>query len=160
MSFDPILSAPLPVQLHVYAALATVFLGPISIYRRTRDRLHKAMGYIWAGCLVVAALSSFFINERTIVGPFGPIHVLSVLVLYWLYQALRDARAGKVTTHKAHMKNLYWWAVGIPGILTLMPGRRLNEALFGSSPEFGLIAVAAGAAVLVTRWWRLRAAAA
>jgi len=37
-------------------ALITLFLGPIALYRRTRDRAHKVVGYVWMVAMLTAAV--------------------------------------------------------------------------------------------------------
>ncbi|MEM1399241.1 MAG: DUF2306 domain-containing protein [Pseudomonadota bacterium] len=161
MSLNPILpvllpDAPLAVRVHLWSAMLAVVLGPIAIYRRRWDNIHRTAGYAWVILMVVVSLSSFFIQGLAMVGPFGPIHILSVLVLIGLYKGVRDARAGSIAAHKEQMQSLYWTAMGFAGLLTLLPGRRLNKALFGDQPELGLIVVGIGTVALAARWWFAR----
>lgn len=153
MTLDPILTAPPAIQIHVFAAIPATLLGPFVIYRKRRDLLHKSLGYAWVVTMAVMALSSFFIFGWRIIGPFGPIHLISIFVLQGLISGLIDARAARITEHKATMQGVYWWGIGFAGLLTLMPGRRLNEALFASHPETGYWVIAAGLLLLIARWW-------
>jgi uncharacterized membrane protein len=106
--------------------------------------------------MAVMALSSFFISGWRVIGPFGPIHLISIFVLQGLISGLSDARAARIAAHKATMQSIYWWGIGLAGLLTLMPGRRLNDALFGTHPETGYLVVAAGLLLLTARWWSAR----
>jgi uncharacterized membrane protein len=137
--------------LHLMAALVALGLGPFAIYRRRRDRLHRGLGHGWVAAMALTALSSFGLPAALmpIALGFGAIHLLSVWVLVQLSLGVRDARAGRIPAHRARMVGLYWQALGVAGLLTLLPGRMLNAALFGARPEIGLWVVAAlGAALL------------
>jgi hypothetical protein len=54
------------------------------------------------------------------------------------------------------MRGLYWQALGIAGLFTLMPGRAINRALFPATPDAGWIVIAAGGAGLLAVWLRGR----
>ena len=45
MSFDPLLTAPFQIQLHVGFAVIAIVLGPIALFRTRRDRIHRITGY-------------------------------------------------------------------------------------------------------------------
>lgn len=153
MTLDPIFQAPLPVQIHVFSVIPAMLLGPVAIYRKRRDLVHKTVGYLWVASMATTALSSFFIYGWRVIGPFGPIHVISALVLHSLYMAVRDARGGRTEQHKARMLGTYWWGIGIAGLLTLTPGRRLNRVFFGDNPEVGYWVIGTGLLILAARWW-------
>ena len=116
-------------------------------------------GYFWVTNVAIAALSSFFITGLGIIGPFSPIHGLSVFALWGLCSGLRQARAGRVTAHRAAMASIYWWAIGLAGLLTLLPGRRINHVLFGENQFLGhwVIGATLGAAML-SYWFKRRRA--
>ncbi|MFP4450126.1 MAG: DUF2306 domain-containing protein, partial [Rhodosalinus sp.] len=76
MAFDVLTATPLIVQLHLAAALPALLLGPVALYRRRRDRLHKTFGYLWVASILGLAVSGLFIrSEIALLGPFGPIHL-------------------------------------------------------------------------------------
>ena len=50
-------------------------------------------------------------------GPFGPIHLLSIYVLYLLARALAAIRHGDSRRHGAIMRDLVWWGLVLPGLL-------------------------------------------
>ena len=68
----PLIDSPFAVQLHVGAAMLAILLLPLTLFRRRRDGLHKAAGYLWVTAMVTAALSSFFITGLQMIGPFQP----------------------------------------------------------------------------------------
>ena len=64
MTLDPILSAPLLIQLRVAAALPALLPGPFALFRNRRDRWHKRPGYDRTVSMLVLAVSGFFIPAR------------------------------------------------------------------------------------------------
>lgn len=154
----PLLDAPLDVQVHVAAAAVAVLLGPVVLLRPRRDGLHRALGRVWIGAMAVLALSSFALESRwALIGPFGPIHLLSVLALVSLVQGLRAAMQRRIVAHRAIMQSLYVWALGVTGVFTLLPGRTMHHVVFGADNPAGFGLVALGAAVVaMTLWWRAR----
>ena len=88
MTFEPILNAPIYILIHASAAMIALLMGPFVILRNRRDRLHKIVGYIWVVVMACAAISSFWIMEFRLIGPFSPIHGLSIYVLWSLYRGV------------------------------------------------------------------------
>ena len=142
MNLEPLLQASPVIQIHVASAIVAMFLGPLSIFRRRRDRLHKITGYIWISVMLVAATSALFIAELRLVGRFSPIHLLTPLVYWSIWRAISFVRAGNIADHSRTMKSLYVQALGIAGLFTLMPGRIMSDVLFASSPWLGFAVVA------------------
>jgi uncharacterized membrane protein len=154
MSLDPILSAAPVIQIHASAALLALLLGPVALYRRRRDRLHKITGYLWVLAMAVTALSSFGIWSFALIGPFSPIHLLAVLALWSLWQGMRQILAGRVAAHAQTMRSLYWRGLIIAGLFNFMPGRVVNRTLFAQGGWQGWIVIAPGLALIL--WDGLR----
>lgn len=150
MFLTPILTASPIIQIHLIAALLAAGLGPFALYRRKRDRLHRRLGYAWVAAMTALALSSFWIEATLlpIVGPFGAIHLFSVMVLVSLLRGVCAARAGRVSAHSTIMRDLYRQAMAIAVLLTLAPGRLLNRTLFGEASGLGWVAIALGLGVI------------
>lgn len=142
MSLDPILTAPLAVQMHVGFVLVAICLGPAVFARKSRDRWHRRMGRVWVIAMAMTALTSFWISDAAMIGPFGPIHLLSVLTLGGLWTAVVAIRAGHVAVHMTTMKALYFWAIGVAGLFTFLPGRRMNEVFFANNAVVGFVVMA------------------
>ena len=149
MTFEPLISAPLTIQIHVAAALGALLLGPIAILRKSRDRLHKTAGYLWIMSLVATAISSFWISGMPVLGPFGPIHILSVFTLWGVADALRAAWQGRIAAHRAGMTMLYIYALCLTAMFTLLPGRLMNRVIFDGAGGWGLIGLIVGIAAVV-----------
>lgn len=142
MTLDPLLFAPASVQIHVIGALCAIVLGPVALWRRSRDRWHRRLGYAWVIAMAVTALSSFAISQSPIVGPFGVIHILSALTVLGLIQGVNAARRGRIAEHRGTMRSLYFWAMGVAGLFTFLPGRRINAVFFAKAPVAGFVAMA------------------
>ena len=142
MTLAPFLDASFAIQLHICAALLAVILGPLALWRRSRDRWHKRLGYAWVVAMLVTALSSFGISEAAMIGPFSPIHALSFLTLWGLWYGVNAARQRRVVDHQKGMRSLYFWALGVAGLFTFLPGRRMNTIFFADAPLQGFILMA------------------
>ena len=151
----PLMDAAPVVQIHAVSALLALVLGPVALFRRRRDRGHRVVGYTWIAAMAVTALSSFWINGMALIGPFGPIHLLSVLTLVTLTLGLRAARQRRIAAHRQMMQALYLWALGVAGLFTLLPGRVMHRVVFGADSPLGF-AVLALAVLGALALWRGR----
>ena len=155
MSFDPILNAPLPVQIHAVTAVMALLIGPLALYRRRRDLAHKLFGYLWVLSMSAAALSSFLIHSLPMIGPFSPIHGLAILALWSVARGVAQACAGKFHRHAATFRSLYWHGLIIAGLLNFLPGRISNRMVFGINGDAGSAIVGLGLASIFAAWvWR------
>ena len=152
MTLTPLFDASLQIQIHVCAALVSVFLGPFVLLRKRRDRVHKVMGYVWVVAMAVVALSSFAISEFAVIGPFSPIHGLAVLTLWSLWAGVRHAVQGRIAAHRIVFRNLYWYGLLVAGTLNFLPGRRMNEVVFGGQDTLGLWLIAAVGCAVALRF--------
>ncbi|MEJ6392183.1 DUF2306 domain-containing protein [Gymnodinialimonas sp. 2305UL16-5] len=162
MTLDPILHTDPAIQIHLGAASLAIAIGPVALYRKRRDVWHRSLGRVWVGAMALLAISGFFIPARLlpVLGPFGPIHLFSIWALYALTTGMLAILRRDVATHQAIMRTLYWQALGVAGLLTLLPGRRLNAVVFGDAQELGIWVIGTiGLAVLALRIWRRKQAA-
>ena len=151
----PLLDAAPLVQLHAAGALLSLALGPLVLFRRSRDRWHRIGGYVWIAVMVTTALSSFGIHGFAMVGPFGPIHLLSGFTLVMLALGLRAAIQRRIEAHRRMMQGLYLWSLGVAGLFTLLPGRVMHRVVFGSDTPLGF-AVLTALALLIGVGFRWR----
>jgi uncharacterized membrane protein len=158
MTAADLAALPLAVHLHLWPALGALVLGPFALNRRRRDIWHKGAGYLWVGLMALTATSAFWIEAAVLpIGlGLGPIHALSVLVLYGLWRGVLAARAGDVAAHSGWMRALYWQALIIAGSFTLLPGRTLNMLLFPERPMLGVVVILGVGVGLAMRFLRLR----
>ncbi|TIU53249.1 MAG: DUF2306 domain-containing protein [Mesorhizobium sp.] len=125
------LSAPPPIPWHAFAALAALAIGGAQLALPQGTPSHRVMGYAWAALMLVIAVSSFWIQQIRLIGPFSPIHLLSILVLVTAPLAVWYAHTHRVAAHRGAMIKLYVFALIGAGIFTLLPGRIMHTVVFG-----------------------------
>ena len=151
MTLQPFIDAGWVIQIHAVSATIALGLGPLAIYRRKRDLVHKVSGYIWVVAMAVTALSSFWIHDFAIVWILSPIHALSVLALWSLYIGMRHILQGRVAQHRAVFRSLYWNGVLIAGLFNFLPGRVVNRIFFDEYRTAGVYVIMIGATLLGLR---------
>jgi uncharacterized membrane protein len=131
MSLGPLLSAPPPIPWHAFAAFAALAIGGAQLALPKGNVRHRVLGYAWVALMLVIAISSFWIQQIRLVGPFSPIHLLSILVLVTVPLAVWHARNHRVAKHRKVMISLYFFALIGAGVFTLLPGRIMHAVVFG-----------------------------
>ena len=131
MSLGPLLSAPPPIPWHAFAALAALVIGGAQLALPKGTTRHRVVGYAWAALMLGIAISSFWIQQIRLIGPFSPIHILSILVLITVPLAVWHAHRHRVTKHRKVMISLYVFALIGAGVFTLLPGRIMHAVVFG-----------------------------
>lgn len=131
MSLAPLLDAAPAIPLHAFAATAAFFLGVIQLAAPQGTLPHRALGWLWVALMLVVALSSFWIHEIRLVGPWSPIHLLSIFALAMLALGVMAARTRNVRRHKITMISIFFGALVIAGLFTFMPGRIMHTVIFG-----------------------------
>ncbi len=157
MTLDPILNASVEILIHLVFATVAIFAGPFALFRTRRDRVHKVLGYIWFSAMTGLAISGLVIHsEFPLIWYFGPIHLLSFLALWGVFEGIRFARQGNIAAHQATMKSLWYGAIGVTGLLTFLPGRTLNRVLFGEPSLAGFAVIAVGLVALLALYLHQR----
>lgn len=146
MTLTPLLTAAPVIQFHVVCALTALILGPFALYGR-KSRSHKIVGYVWVTAMVGLAVSSFFIHSFPVLGPFSPIHLLSLFALWSIFEAMRHVFAGRIALHRLVMRNLYWYGLIVAGLFNFLPDRTINRTLFPGTPEAGWVVMGLGGAI-------------
>lgn len=131
MTLDPLLSASPTIIAHTLAALAALVLGAMQLARPKGTAMHRSLGVIWVLLMLVVAASSFWIHTMQVIGPFSPIHILSVIVLISAPLGLYYAQTGQITAHCRTMQQLFAIALIGAGLFTLWPGRIMHQVIFG-----------------------------
>ncbi|AHY50364.1 DUF2306 domain-containing protein [Bradyrhizobium japonicum] len=132
MSVAPLLEAAPAIPLHAFAAMAAFVLGLVQFAAPKGTLPHRTIGWIWVGLMAVVAASSFWIHQIRLVGPFSPIHLLSIFTLVMLPLAVWRARTHRVADHRRVMIMTFVGALVIAGLFTLMPGRIMHRVIFGA----------------------------
>ncbi|MGQ2902353.1 MAG: DUF2306 domain-containing protein [Neoaquamicrobium sediminum] len=155
MTLAPLQNASFAIQIHVAIAVLAFLLGGLVLFRTKGDKAHRMAGKIWVVLMLVVAITSFFIHTIRLVGPWSPIHLLSIITLWSLYSGIRAARRKRILEHRRTMQSLYLGALVIAGGFSFLPGRIMHEVFFdGPHPWMGMSLAAAIAAVVLWLAWR------
>jgi uncharacterized membrane protein len=131
VSLAPLLNASPVIQVHAFSAMAAFGLGIVQLSAPKGTLPHRTIGWIWVVLLTVIAVSSFWIHELKIFGPFSPIHLLSIFTLVTLPLAVMHARRHRVQKHRNAMIAIFTGALVIAGLFTFVPGRIMYAVAFG-----------------------------
>ena len=118
---------PMPVLLHLTAALSALILGFVMLARRKGTASHKVLGRVWVALMLTVAISSLWMPRFL---HLTWIHLFTLLTLVSIPLALYRIRTGNVEGHAAAMKGLFIGGLVIAGIFTLVPGRLLGNLLW------------------------------
>ena len=118
-----------PIPLHAIMAIVAVILGGIQLSMKKGGSIHKLLGRIWVGLMLIVAISSFFIHEIKLWGAYSPLHLLSLWTIFILGVGIYYARARNIKRHKQTMIALYFFALIVAGFFTLIPGRIMHQIL-------------------------------
>jgi uncharacterized membrane protein len=128
MSLVPLLDAPPAIPLHAFAAFA---LGIVQFAAPKGTLPHRTVGWIWVGLMVTVAASSFWIHQIRLLGPWSPIHLLSIFTLLVVPLAVWRARRHDVKGHRRIMILTFAGALVVAGLFTVLPGRIMHSVIFG-----------------------------
>jgi uncharacterized membrane protein len=131
MSLAPLLDAAPAIPFHAFAAMAAFVLGIVQFAAPKGTLPHRTIGWIWVLLMAAVAISSFWIHQIRLVGPFSPIHLLSIFTLLMLPLAVWRARQHQVAGHRRVMILIFAGALVIAGLFTLVPGRIMHAVVFG-----------------------------
>ena len=112
MTLRPLIDAPLVIQIHAFAAMTAFAVGVVQLAAPKGTIPHRLIGRSWAALMLIVAISSFFIHQIRLWGPWSPIHLLSILVLVTLPLAVLHARRHDVRQHRMAMLMLFTGALG------------------------------------------------
>jgi len=131
MSLAPLLDAAPAIPVHAFAAMAAFALGLVQFAAPKGTLPHRTIGWIWVGLMAMVAISSFWIHQIRLLGPWSPIHLLSIFTLIMLPIAVWRARRHRVADHRRIMTMTFVGALVIAGLFTLLPGRVMHAVVFG-----------------------------
>ena len=128
MSLAPLLDAAPAIPLHAFAAMTAFLLGIVQLAAPKGTLPHRTLGWVWISLMVAVAVSSFWIHQIRLIGPWSPIHLLSIFTLVVLpigaWMAHRHRVAGIMIL-------IVSGALVIAGLFTFVPGRIMHTVLFG-----------------------------
>jgi uncharacterized membrane protein len=132
MSLAPLLDAAPAIPLHAFAATGAFALALVQFAAPKGTLPHRTLGWIWVSLMVIVAGSSFWIHQIRLLGPWSPIHLLSIFTLVMLSLAVWKAHSHQVRAHRHIMIYLFLGALVVAGLFTLLPGRIMHKVVFGS----------------------------
>jgi uncharacterized membrane protein len=131
MSLSPLLNAAPAIPLHAFAAMTAFVLGAVQLAAPKGTLPHRTVGWIWVALMAMVAGSSFWIHQIRLVGPWSPIHLLSIFTLVMLPLGVWMAHRHRVADHRRIMVLTFSGALVIAGLFTLLPGRIMHAVVFG-----------------------------
>jgi uncharacterized membrane protein len=131
MSLSPLLNAAPAIPLHAFVAMTAFVLGAVQLAAPKGTLLHRTLGWIWVAVMAIVAGSSFWIHQIRLVGPWSPIHLLSIFTLLMLPLGVWMAHRHRVADHRRIMTLMFSGALVIAGLFTLLPGRIMHAVVFG-----------------------------
>ena len=131
MSIAPLLDAAPAIPFHAFAAMAAFVLGLVQFAAPKGTLPHRTIGWIWVVLMLAVAISSFWIHQIRLVGPWSPIHLLSIFVLITVPLGVWRAHRHRVGDHRRIMILVFSGGLVIAGLFTLLPGRIMHAVVFG-----------------------------
>src|SRR4029077_14074930 len=131
MSLAPLLDAAPAIPLHALAAMGAFVLGVVQFAAPKGTLPHRTLGWIWVGLMAVVAVSSFWIHQIRLLGPWSPIHLLSIFTPVMLVLGVFYARRHNVRGHRITMISIFAGALVVAGLFTIVPGRIMHAVVFG-----------------------------
>ena len=131
MNLAPLLDATPPIPLHAVAAMSAFVLGVVQLAAPKGTLPHRTIGWIWVCLIVSVAVSSFWIHQSRLIGPWSPIHGLSIFTLLIVPLGVWMAHRHRIADHRRIMIFTFSGALVIAGLFTLVPGRIMHTVVFG-----------------------------
>ena len=121
---------PAFVWAHIGTIAVALALTPVMLLRRRGDRLHRRLGWLWAGAMALTALFTFGIRGLN-GGAFSFIHILSIWTLIQVPLIVWTARGHYHRAHRSAVRGMVTGALLIAGFFTFPFDRLLGHWLFG-----------------------------
>jgi uncharacterized membrane protein len=131
MSLAPLLNAAPAIPFHAFAAMSAFVLGLVQFSAPKGTLPHRTIGWIWVGLMMSVAASSFWIHQIRLIGPWSPIHLLSIFTLLMVPLGVWRAHRHEIADHRRIMILIFSGALVVAGLFTLLPGRIMHTVVFG-----------------------------
>ena len=131
MNLVPLLDAAPAIPVHAFAAMGAFALGIVQFTAPKGTLPHRTIGWTWVLLMVLVAVSSFWIHQIRLVGPWSPIHLLSIFVLVMVPLGVWRAHRHRIADHRRIMISVFSGGLVIAGLLTMLPGRIMHAVVFG-----------------------------
>lgn len=130
MGIEYFFKASLAVQIHIIVAIISLIFGVFIFTRRKGDTSHKRMGKVFLVFMLATAISAIFIRQIND-GSFSWIHIFVPVTFIGAWEAVHHIRKGNVRRHKRAVTGMFFGALLIPGVLSMLPGRLMHVIVFG-----------------------------
>lgn len=132
MNFQPILQAPIAIQIHLATVLPAFVIGTWQILFSTKgSRAHRVLGFTYLGLMTATAAAAFFVRSIGH-GALSPIHLFVPLTLWGVFRALWHVHRGNIRGHRWAMLGLYFGGILFAGGLAFLPGRVMHRVFLAS----------------------------
>lgn len=138
MSLEPLLAAPLAIQIHAFGAIIAVVLGIIQFVAPKGTLPHRTLGVLWVLIMLAVAISSIFVRPSLKPGLpitqwFSFIHIFTVMTFFGLASGVTLLMRGgpDLKRHKIPFAWMYFTGLLIAGGLAFLPGRIMHKVVFG-----------------------------
>lgn len=111
---------PWAIAVHLGTVLPALVLGLVIFTRRKGNAMHRRLGFIWMGAMVMTAIASFWIRNES--GAFSGIHLFSNGTLIAVPMAIWRARLRDIRAHQQIMVSLYIGLI-VAGAFAFEPNR-------------------------------------
>ena len=119
------------IWAHLVTITVALSLTPALLWQRRGSRRHRQLGWIWASAMFATALLSLFIRREGAPGGWSPIHILSIITLIGVPQAVWRARTHQVEKHRKGLVTMVTGALILAGLFTFPFHRLLGRWLLG-----------------------------
>ena len=114
---------------HLLALIVALAITPYMLVARQGTRMHRRLGYVWAGAMLIAAASSF--GLRFLRHGLSPIHLLSAFMLVAVPYLIVSARRHDIRRHRNTVRGIVIGGLLIAGAATFPLGRMMGRMLLG-----------------------------
>ena len=132
--FAPLAHAPLAIQVHLATVVVALGVTVILLSGVKGSRLHRTLGWVWAGSMVVTAIAALLIPFAPVgphIGPIGFLQLFALATLISVPRAVLAARRHDVARHAAVLSGLIVGGLGLAGLSAFIPGRLMWTVFFG-----------------------------
>lgn len=130
MNVGPFLEASPVIQAHALAALVALLVGAALMLAPKGAIPHRIVGISFLALMIVVAGTAVFIRQSNN-GSFSWIHLFVPLTLYAVVSGYIHAKRRDRRRHRDAMRGLFYGALIVPGLFTLLPGRLMHAVVFG-----------------------------
>ena len=130
MGIEYFFAASLAIKIHIIAALVALGLGITIFTGRKGTSRHKALGKVFLVFMLATATSAIFIRQINN-GGFSWIHIFVPVTFFAAWETVYYIRKGNIRRHRNAVTGMFFGALLIPGLLSMLPGRLMSVIIFG-----------------------------